>query len=241
MARVLVLQHAECEAPGLLEQVLVDSGIFVETVHSWCGEPIPKRMNDSDGLVVMGGPMGVYDQARHPFLVDEMRLIDRAVKNGAPVLGICLGSQLLATVLGAQVRRGMTKELGWHEVELEELAADDELFASIHGDTGGRFSAFHWHGDIFDVPPDALSLARSSLTPCQAFVHGSSTYGILFHMEMTQCIVEDVVEVFGDEARQESLDPAEIVRATGGQLPALHRLARPAFEAWAAIALGAAS
>jgi GMP synthase (glutamine-hydrolysing) len=129
-------------------------------------------MGDAAGLIVMGGPMGVYEEARFPFLRRERNLIERALADRVPVLGICLGSQLLASALGAPVRKGLRKEIGWHPVYLEDAAGDDPLFR----ETPVEFDAFHWHGDVFDLPTGAVRLAHSSLTEYQAFRYGENAY-----------------------------------------------------------------
>lgn len=234
MATLLVLQHNPCETLGLLEQVLSASGLRAEYVRPFDGQEVPRRLQGHAGLVALGGPMGVYEQARYPWLAAELHLIDRALKDGAPILGICLGSQLLAAALGAQVRRGPRKEIGWHEVRLSAPAAADGLWSTVSGG-GGAFTAFHWHGDVFDLPAGAASLASSAATACQAFVHGGNAYGLLFHMEVTERVVAGMVRAFGDELREAGVDGAAILDGTARHLPALHRVGRPVFQAWAGL------
>ena len=235
MADVLVLQHHPCETPGLVEEALTGCGLTARVVRSWEGDEVPRRMQGYAGLVVLGGPMSVYEQARYPWMADELHLIDRAVKDEAPLLGICLGSQMLATVLGGQVRRGEQPEIGWHEVRLAELAAADDVWGAAGVD---RFTAFHWHGDIYDVPPGAEPLASSAMTACQAFVHGRRAYGVLFHMEVTRRTVADMVSAFDDEVRAAGLDGAAILEDAGAHLHDLQHVGRPVLQSWAALALG---
>jgi GMP synthase (glutamine-hydrolysing) len=238
MSRVLVLQHHPAESLGLIEQALTLYGLTATYVRAWDGDMVPKRMRGYEGLVVLGGPMSVYEQAQYPWMIDEMRLIDRAVKADVPVLGICLGSQLLAAVLGAQVRRGAQPEIGWHEVRLAPLAAADAVWATIASDHES-FQAFHWHGDIFDLPTGAEQLASSAITPCQGFVYGRSAYGTLFHLEVTEKVVADMLATFADEVRAAGLDGDALIAETNRRLIDLHHVGRPVFEAWAGLVLQA--
>ena len=185
MARLWVLQNTQPEDLGLAGQVFQSYGLEPAYVGTFAGEEVPRYMGDAAGLVVLGGPMGVYEHNRYPFLEAAMRLIDQALKEEKPVLGVCLGSQLLAAVLGASVTHGPQKEIGWHPVELNAAASDDLLMADMER----SFVGYHWHGDIFEVPQSATALASSAQTACQAFVHGLSAYGILFHMEITERII----------------------------------------------------
>lgn len=225
---VLVLQHTPWETLGLLEAVLRASGLRAEWVRPWDGQAVPGLAGRA-GLIALGGPMGVYDQDRYPWLAAEGRLLEAALKEGAPVLGICLGSQLLAAALGAPVRRGPRREIGWHEVRLSEAAAADPLWAAAPA----GFVGFHWHGDVFDLPSGARSLASSALTSCQAFVHGGGAYGVLFHMEVTQRVIADMVAAFGDELRVAGVDGDALLAEGPRRLPGLHRVGRPVFQAWA--------
>lgn len=141
----MVIQNAAPEATGAIGEELARNQIALHTVHPYSGETLPPELGDAAGLVIMGGPMGVYEQERHPFLRDELKLMEHALRNGRPLLGVCLGSQLLATALGAVVKKGVRKEIGWYPVWLSKEAEHDPLWTSI----SPRFTAFHWHGDLF--------------------------------------------------------------------------------------------
>ena len=199
-------------------------------IETHVGKPVPGEMADKAGLIVMGGPMGVYEQAQYPFLRDEMLLIESALKLGRPVLGVCLGSQLLAAVLGAEVRKGERKELGWHAVTLSASAAQDALFAGVRPE----FWPFHWHGDVFSLPNAAAGLASSRQTPCQAFRYGKSAYGILFHLEVTREQISQMLSDFAEELRQTGGNAADIAEQTPRRLPALVEIAGGVFGGWAA-------
>ena len=230
MADICVLQHAQCEDLGIVEQILPGYGLAPYYVRTFAGEPVPKRLKNAAGLVVMGGPMSVYDYRQYPFLLDELRLIEQALKEEKPVLGVCLGSQLLAAALGADVKQGAQKEIGWYEVELGAAGRGDPLWAGVEP----CFMGYHWHGDVFSLPQGATSLAASQLTEHQAFVYGDRAYGLLFHMEVTEKTIRDMVATFADELAQEQLDGQEIVDQAGHYLPLLQGLGYTAFQNWAA-------
>lgn len=181
--------------------------------------------------------MGVYEHDRYPFIDAAMRLIDQALKEDKPVLGICLGSQLLATALGARVARGPQKEIGWYPIELKPAASEDPLMGGLEP----SFIGFHWHGDIFDLPKGATALASSARTTYQAFSYGRAAYGVLFHMEVTTQIIADMVRAFADEVREEGLDGEQIKAGATQHLPTLHANGRTFFQNWATLCLEADS
>jgi GMP synthase (glutamine-hydrolysing) len=228
---VWVLQHTATETLGYFEEVLKGHAIGFDYIKAYGGESVPARMAGKSGLIVMGGPMGVYEQAEHPFLRDEMRLIESALELGKPVLGVCLGSQLLAAALGAKVTKGERKELGWYPVTLSEAAAQDPLFAGIQP----TFWPFHWHGDVFPLPKDCAGLAASKQTPCQAFRYGHKAYGLLFHLEVTGEQIVQMLTVFADELHRAGGTEEEINQQTPLHLPALNEIARTVFGRWAAM------
>ncbi len=229
MSKVLALQHIPCETLGTIGDCLKSSGIVVEYIHTFKGQSIPRELGDFTGLIVMGGPMGVYDHHRYSFLLEEMRLIEHALKEDKPVFGVCLGSQLLAASLGTEVRKGKKKEIGWLGVKLTDAAAQDPLWKGVES----PFIAYHWHGDIFELPNGAVSLASSELTACQAFRYGNSVYGFLFHMEVTQGIIQEMVESFRDELQEEKIDGASILLRAKENLPPLQLIGKKVFQRWA--------
>ncbi len=225
---VKVIQHVGCETLGMIAQVLAQQSVAAEHIRPFKREIIPTEMGRSAGLIIMGGPMGVYEQERYPFLRQEIRLIEGALKEKKPVLGICLGSQLLATVLGAGVTKGKQKEIGWRRVALTEAAATDALWSGIDS----SFTAYHWHGDVFNLPQSASLLASSDLTPCQAFRYGVNAYGFLFHAEVTRKIIQAMVDAFADELREAGINGEEIFRKADDYLPGLQTIGATVFRRW---------
>jgi GMP synthase-like glutamine amidotransferase len=153
--------------------------------------------------------MGVYDEAAYPFLRHEHRFLMRVLAQGIPLLGICLGSQLLAKALGARVYRNPQQEIGWDTVDLTPAGATDPLFAGLTSPV----PVFQWHGDAFDLPAGATPLASSPLCTHQAFRYNDQVYGLLFHLELTPAMIHSWIAAFHNElvGMQGTIDPARIV------------------------------
>jgi GMP synthase-like glutamine amidotransferase len=172
------LQHVPFEDLGSIGPWLIQAGYKISHTRFFESTVLPDA-DDVDLLVVMGGPMSANDEAMLPWLVEEKRFIRSAILAGKPVLGVCLGAQLIASAMGARVYPNNEKEIGWFPVELEP-SSDGSAF---------RFppllEVFHWHGETFDLPPGAIRLARSEACENQAFQLGQNVIGIQFHLEMT--------------------------------------------------------
>ena len=179
MTELLVLQHIACEPPGAYEDELVAWQAGLHRVEVDEGEPIPD-WRKFGGIIVMGGPMGAYQEDELPWLSYEKQLLADAVASGAPVWGVCLGAQLLAASLGARVGPGGEPEVGVLRVRCTEAARTDPVFS----DLPPEFKALQWHGDTYDLPEGAVQLARSDSYEQQAFVAGRA-YALQFHLEVT--------------------------------------------------------
>ena len=235
---VLALQHVDVERLSLLEEVLAQRGIPARYLALHKGERLPhsvEDMEDAKAIVVLGGPMGVYEAEKYPWLADEIRFLGEAIRAGVPVYGLCLGAQLMAAALDARVYPGEgKKEIGWFPVDLTPEALGDPLL----GDEEASFPVFQWHGDTFDIPEGAVHLASSARYPNQAFRWGARAYAFQFHLETGMADITTWLEAFeGDMASPRSdADPEAILRDAPGHLEALNRRAARWFERWLALA-----
>jgi GMP synthase (glutamine-hydrolysing) len=230
MAKIIVLQHHPAETLGTIADALESAALAWQYVRIHDGQAPPKEMRGAGGLVVMGGPQTVYQPDRYPYLRDELRLIEEALKENKPILGICLGSQLLAAALGAKVYRNTDREIGWYRVRLSDSAKDDRL---MHG-LATEFTAAHWHSDIFDLPAGATALASSDRTPVQSFRYREKAYGLLFHAEMTAEILAALIAEFGEGLKRVGIDGDAILADAPKHLPQLNQIGETIFTRWAA-------
>ncbi len=233
--RVLVLQHIACEPPAVYEDVLLERGWEVVRVELDEGEQMP-GWQTVDAVIAMGGPMGTYDEAEHPWLVEEKRLIGEAVRAGVPYFGACLGVQLLAAALGAEVYPGAVPEVGVLPVELTAEGRADPLLAGLPATLHG----LQWHGDTFDLPEGAVRLMSSPAYANQAFRWGPVAYGVQFHLEIDEALAVEWAAIPAYErAAAATLGPGGLdrmladFRARAGEM---ERHARSLFGRWCALA-----
>jgi GMP synthase-like glutamine amidotransferase len=202
--RIHYLQHVPFEGPGAIASWAVERGHVLRGTRLYAGEP-PPPTDAFDWLVVMGGPCNVYEETEHPWLVPEKRVIGEAIEDGKRVLGICLGAQLIAAVMGARVARNPHKEIGWFHVRTTAKAAESVALK----DWPVEFIAFHWHGDTFEVPSRALRLATSVACENQAFEYAGRIVGVQFHLEMAIDTARELVAHCPDD-----LAPAPFTQTT---------------------------
>jgi len=228
--RVLVFQHIEIEHPGIFRDVMEEAGVAWTAVELDVGEPIP-AFGGYDALLVMGGPMDVWQEDTHPWLVQEKTAIREAVQtHGLPVLGFCLGHQLLAEALGGRVGKMAQAEVGILDVDLTEAGRRDPLMQGLPATA----KCLQWHGaEVVEPPPGATVLASSPVCPVQAFAMGGRAWGIQYHPEMTSTTVADWGEVPEYEAALEATLGAgaldRLDRATAQHMADFNRNARRLF------------
>ncbi|MCF6268691.1 MAG: type 1 glutamine amidotransferase [Melioribacteraceae bacterium] len=187
--KIHYLQHVEYESPGLILDWAKRKNHQISLTKFHLNESLPNNI-DFDFLIVMGGPMSIYDIANHPYLAEEKIFIKSAIDKGKSILGICLGAQLIADVLGAEVKPNREKEIGWFPIETVENIGDYELNNILNTDK----PVFHWHGDTFEIPQGAKRLAKSDACKNQAFVYNKNVFALQYHLEMTESTLKMLIE-----------------------------------------------
>lgn len=185
MRKVLVFQHVAHEILGTLNPALKQQGLRVRYVNFERDPQCQPSIEKYNGLIVLGGYMGVYEAERYTHIKTEMKLIETALKKNIPILGICLGAQILAHVLGADVRKHQQKEMGWYDIELTPAGEKNMLLSHFKKTE----KIFQMHGDTFDIPKSCEHLAKSEICPAQAFSYGKKVYGLQFHLEVDEAMI----------------------------------------------------
>jgi len=181
---ITVIRHVPFEGLGRIAPVLENAGIPFQYFDLFAGDA-PPHPSLSPALILMGGPQSANDN--YPYLQTELRLIEATLRAGRPILGVCLGAQMVAKALGATVRQNAVKEIGWFPLHFSGTGASDPLLAGLPN----PFTVLQWHGDTFDIPSGAVHLAESELCKNQAFRLGSDVYGFQFHLETTPEMLAD--------------------------------------------------
>lgn len=225
MKRILFCQHGSVDGPGLVREEVLAAGGSLDVWNAWSGENPPDVLA-YEALVLGGGGQSAWDDAAHPHLAVEVGMIRSMLRNDKPVLGLCLGAQLLARALGARLWRAAQREIGFFPVTLCGDGIADECAAAFPP----VFQAAHWHSDHFDLPMGAVSLASSVLTPTQIFRAGRGVYGCQFHPEMTPGLFQVLAEDGREDLAGEDIEM--LLRESQEVLPVLEPAAREFFRRW---------
>ncbi len=192
---VLIIKNIKSEGPGTILDFLIEWNIPYRIIEM--GEGVePPHIDNYETVIMMGGPMAVYEMDAYPFLKTVEKVINESIKKKKMVLGICLGAQMIAHCLGARVYKGGIAEIGWYDIELTTEGLLDQCMNALSkhpqvGDVWKRFKVFHWHGDTFDLPHGAVRLARSVLYENQAFRAGDNIYALQFHIEVNRFLLNE--------------------------------------------------
>jgi GMP synthase-like glutamine amidotransferase len=188
------LGHVPFEDAANIGHWAIEHGYEVTQSRLYAGQPLP-QIDQIDALAIMGGPMNIYQHRDYPWLIQEKRFIEQAIDAGIPTIGVCLGAQLIADVLGAKVMQNRAIEIGWFEVELTDEAGKSD----ITKDLPSHFTAFHWHGDGFEIPAGAVHLAQSQACSNQAFLYEDRVLALQFHLEYSVQSIEKMLVHCADE------------------------------------------
>jgi len=230
--KILVFQHVPYEPLGTLDPLLKEAGFRIRYVNF--GRDVRARplLEGYAALIVLGGPMNCDQIDTHPNLLTEVDIIREAVAQEMSILGICLGAQLLAKALGGSVVRNATREIGWYNVDLTNAGAADPVLSTF----ARQQLVFQWHEDGINLPPDVVRLASSPASVVQAFRHGEHAYGLQFHLEADEPLIERWLTVPAhmavlDEERGQ-IDPDAIRAQTRASIDSLQNLSRQTFSRW---------
>jgi GMP synthase-like glutamine amidotransferase len=213
-------QHVPFEGPAYLATWIRQSGHVLTSTELW-KEAVFPQSDEYDGLFILGGPMNAYEVEKYAWLAAEQHFVARAIFDRKPILGVCLGAQLLAVVLGGTVTEDVEKEIGWFPVALTPTGRDSILFR----DFPDQFMALHWHGDYFSIPPGAVRIARSEACDEQAFVYENHVVGLQFHLESDKHSIAAMIQHCGDDiCCGHYIQDSHAIEDCANHLPASHRL-----------------
>lgn len=202
---ILIIKHISIEGPGIIGEFFKNPAWKVETIELDKGDKLPEALSEIEATIILGGPMNVYEERKFPFLKDEDIFLKKAIKEEIPVLGICLGAQLLAKACGAKVKKAEQEEIGWYKVNLTKEGMKDLLFEGLNQE----LDVFQWHEDTFEIPEKGTLLATSDSCKNQAFRFGKNAYGLQFHIEVTPSMVESWIEEYLDSKDKIKKDHAQ--------------------------------
>jgi len=214
MKPFLIIQNDAQEGAGHLLTLIHQRQLMCRTISGWDVDYKNLQQEDYCALIILGGAQGVYELDKYPYLKDEIDLANSFIMADKPVIGLCLGGQIIATALGGEVLKNEQKEIGWIEIQLSEDATHDDLMM-MHPD---KAQAFHFHGDYFTLPPGCVSLARSELTECQLFRYKKNVYGFQFHAEIDQPLLEIMCRLNAEYMKSSGHDAESVIKESEDHL-----------------------
>ena len=229
MGKILVCQHVAYEPLGTLNPLIKDFGLRIRYINFGRKPDAKPGVEGYKALILLGGPMNTDQADQFPHIHHEIKMVEEALKKDIPILGICLGAQIIAKTLGAEVKRNPEKEIGWYKIKTAD-SKDDPVFRHFHPEEW----IFQWHGDTFQIPKGAVRLATSDSCSNQAFRYGNNIYGLQFHMEADEALIERWLEVPGHirelEALQGKIDPENIRDMTPARIQRMKELSQLSFS-----------
>lgn len=225
MKTAIALQHLEFENAGLIKDVLRERNYRIQDIDATLDDITTYPLDNTDIVIILGGPIGVYDDKQYSFIKDELALIDVALKLHKPMIGVCLGAQMIATALGAKVKSMGKKEIGFSPLELTEAGEKSPL--GLIGTT----PVLHWHGDQFDIPHGATRLAETAICPNQAFSY-ENVLALQFHLEANLDYIEHWLVGHSCELSQAKIDPVHLRQAAKINKETLRKKSEDVFNAW---------
>ena len=214
MKPFLIIQNDAHEGAGQLLALIHQRQLMSRTMLGWDVDYNNIQPNDYCALVILGGAQGVYEIDKYPYLQDEINLTNAFIAADKPVIGLCLGAQIIATALGGEVLQNKQKEIGWFDINLSEGAMYDDLMMMHPQIT----KAYHFHGDYFRLPPECVSLAKSELTECQLFRYRNNVYGFQFHAEVDQDLIEVMCRTNADYMQINGYDADKVIKESKTQI-----------------------
>ena len=214
--KIHYFQHVPFEGLGLIEEWIAKKGLSLSATKFY-ENPILPNHEDYDGLIIMGGSMSIHDDSMYNWLAEEKQHIKKAIELNKPILGICLGAQLIASVLRAKIIKAEQKEIGWFPIAWHDTAINNPIFYGLNP----AMNVFHWHGEKFIIPEGAIHLASSQACENQAFLYNKNVLGLQFHLEMNEESIDKIIKNCGDEITiSRTIQSAETIRANNKNIPA---------------------
>ena len=220
---VLAVQHIDIETPGIIADLMTKKNIGFDCKNL---NSDYENLLDYDALIIMGGPMSVNEKSRYSFIETEIELVKKYLELKKPIIGICLGSQIIASALNSLIYKNSQQELGWYDVKISN--AEGTIFENLEN----KFLAFHWHGDVFSLPDNSTKLASSKISGIQAFIYRKTCYGLLFHLEITKDIVQNITAKFESDLLSESIDKSGILSNLDEKVEKANSNGRIIFNRW---------